>query len=64
MQPLGYGYSLVHLGAKMNRIDYSEIIASLNFLTDSQDSVYNGANPSLSGMEEQLDSINGEIIEA
>jgi hypothetical protein len=43
-------------------IDYSGIIASLNSLTNSSDTVYDGTNPSLSNMETQLDLINREII--
>ena len=43
-------------------IDYSGIIASLNLLTDTLDSAYDGTDPILTGMETQLDTINGEII--
>lgn len=43
-------------------IDYSGIIASLNRLTNSSDTVYDGTNPSLLNMELQLDLINREII--
>jgi hypothetical protein len=45
-----------------NQIDFSEIIYSMNYLTDSDDSSYNGINPSLPEMELQLDNINGETI--
>jgi hypothetical protein len=43
-------------------VDYSGIISSLNLLTNSSDTVYDGTNPSLSNMETQLDLINREII--
>ena len=43
-------------------IDYSGIIASLNLLTDTSDSAYDGTDPTLAGMETQLDTINGEVI--
>lgn len=45
-------------------IDYLEIIASLNLLTDTSDTAYDGTNPTLAGMETELDIINGEIITA
>ena len=45
-------------------IDYSGIIASLNLLTDTSDSAYDGTDPTLAGMETALDTINGEIITA
>lgn len=43
-------------------VDYSGIIASLNLLTDTSDSAYDGTDPTLAGMETQLDTINGEVI--
>lgn len=43
-------------------IDYSGIIASLNLLTDTLDTAYDGTDPTLAGMETALDTINGEII--
>ena len=43
-------------------VDYSGIIASLNLLTDTSDSAYDGTDPTLAGMETQLDTINGEAI--
>jgi hypothetical protein len=41
---------------------YSGIIASLNLLTDTLDTTYDGTDPTLAGMETALDTINGEII--
>jgi len=46
----------------VNLIDYSGIIASLNLLTDTTDTEYDGTNPTLAGMETELNAINGEII--
>lgn len=51
-------------GSKLNQIDYSGIVSSLNLLTDTLDAAYNGTNPNLAGMETELDTINGEIITA
>lgn len=50
------------LGSGLNLIDYSGIIASLNLLTDTLDTAYDGTDPTLAGMETALDTINGEII--
>jgi hypothetical protein len=50
------------LGSNVNLIDYSGIIASLNLLTDTTDTEYDGTNPTLAGMETELNAINGEII--
>jgi len=50
------------LGSGLNQIDYSGIIASLNLLTDTSDTAYDGTDPTLAGMETALDTINGEII--
>lgn len=52
------------LGSKLIPIDYSGIVASLNSLTDTLDTVYDGTNPTLAVMETELDTINGEIITA
>lgn len=49
-------------GSGLNLIDYSGIIASLNLLTDTLDTAYDGTDPTLAGMETALDTINGEII--
>jgi len=53
---------LVLPGSNVNLIDYSGIIASLNLLTDTTDTEYDGTNPTLAGMETELNAINGEII--
>jgi hypothetical protein len=50
------------LGSGLKLIDYSGIIASLNLLTDTLDTAYDGTDPTLAGMEIALDTINGEII--
>lgn len=52
------------LGSRLNQIDYSGIIASLNLLTDTSDTAYDGTDPNIAGMETALDTINGEIITA
>lgn len=49
-------------GGGTTPVDYSGIIASLNLLTDTSDSAYDGTGPTLGLMETQLDTINGEII--
>ena len=43
-------------------VDYTGIIASLNLLTDTLDTAYDGTDPTLENMETQLDTINGEVI--
>ena len=55
-------FDLVRPGSGLNQIDYSGIIASLNLLTDTSDTAYDGTDPTLAGMETALDTINGEII--
>lgn len=40
----------------------NNIIQNLNIYTDSSDTIYDGFNPSITNIEEQLDLINGEII--
>lgn len=59
-----FSRSLGTLGSNLNQIDYSGIIASLNLLTDTSDTAYDGTNPTLAVMETELDTINGEIITA
>ncbi len=39
-----------------------EIISSLNLLTDTSDTDYNGVTPSLQEIETYADNINAEII--
>jgi hypothetical protein len=58
---IGLGRFVRH-GSNVNQIDYTTIIASLNLLTDTLDTAYDGTNPILVGMETDLDTINAEII--
>jgi len=62
MSGIGIGLSRFIKGSGLNQIDYSGIIASLNLLTDTLDTAYDGTDPTLAGMETALDTINGEII--
>jgi hypothetical protein len=63
MKPLGYKMGIVQLGSKVKpSLDYSGIMASLNLLTDTEDTFYDGTNPDITSMDFQLYEINGEII--
>jgi hypothetical protein len=64
MSALGMQLGLQRFEQKIlnETIDYSGIISSLNRLTNSSNTVYDGTNPSLSNMETQLEIINREII--
>ena len=58
-----FSRSLGSIGSKSKpSVDYSGIIASLNLLTDTSDSYYDGTNPTVDDMILQLDEINNEIV--